>query len=123
MSNEPYCEQQESPIFLQAVKTTVSEREKQNITGVTAEETCCSSCWWLPLLKDTEMEQLRRWGGHEQQQGPVESVVNKQRGPHTNIFKLGPWLLGKAVNGRSSGSETPSCPWMETLNKKAEDQN
>lgn len=37
MLNGPYCEQQESPIFLQAVKTAVSEWEKQNITGVAAE--------------------------------------------------------------------------------------
>lgn len=38
MLNEPYCEQQESPIFLQAVKTALSEREKQNITGGAAEK-------------------------------------------------------------------------------------
>lgn len=31
MLNGPYCEQQESPIFLHAVKTAVSEREKQDI--------------------------------------------------------------------------------------------
>lgn len=38
MLNEPYCEQQESPIFLQAVETALSEREKQNITGGAAEK-------------------------------------------------------------------------------------
>lgn len=75
----------------------------QNITGVAAENGVVNLAGGYLKLKT---QNWNNWDTKVEKNSNrlLQRPVNKQHGPHTNLFKLQPPTPWKAVN------ETPSCP-------------